>query len=182
MSTKLKAYEDKQEKYEKDKVTTQYKQVHLEAQSRRENLLFHNINEQIDEKPHQTEKLVTQILIHNCKIPEETVRKMKFQRVHRLGRVKVGDKAKPRPIIAKFVWFKDRERVRLSAKNLKGTLFGISEDFPRQIREVRKKLLPIMRAARNATPPKLAILNVDQLYIDGNLYDGPEASRPYATV
>ncbi|CAH1248530.1 TIGD6 [Branchiostoma lanceolatum] len=36
----------------------------------------------------------------------------------------------------KFVWYKDRELVRGAAKNLKGTSFGISDDYPMQIRQV----------------------------------------------
>ncbi|KAI8490387.1 hypothetical protein Bbelb_316550 [Branchiostoma belcheri] len=41
------------------------------------------------------------VLIHNAKIPESKVKNITFQRVHRLGRTKVGDQVRPRPAIAK---------------------------------------------------------------------------------
>ncbi|XP_035665530.1 uncharacterized protein LOC118408776 [Branchiostoma floridae] len=182
LSEKVRIYQENQVKYEREKVKSQHKQVQMEAQSRRENLIFYNVPEEPSEKPQRTEKLLTQILEHNAKIPGNVVKNIKFQRVHRLGRTRIGDNARPRPIIAKFVWFKDREMVRGAARNLKGTNFGIAEDFPRQIREVRKKLMPVLRAARAAQPPKFAVLNVDQLYIDGDLYTGPESKRPYTTT
>ena len=57
--------------------------------------------------------------------------------MHRIG-LKVdtpvwGHPAKPRVIVAKFTYFKDRERVRKLAKRLKGTNFGVQEQFPEEI-------------------------------------------------
>ena len=60
-----------------------------------------------------------------------------FERVHRIGRKTVppawGHPARPRIIVAKFTYFKDRERVRKSAKRLKGTNYGNQEQFSEEI-------------------------------------------------
>ncbi|KAI8511633.1 hypothetical protein Bbelb_107330 [Branchiostoma belcheri] len=61
MSEKLKTYEEMHTRLEKEKVTAQHKQVQMEANSRRENLLFYNIQEETNEKPKETEKLLAKI-------------------------------------------------------------------------------------------------------------------------
>jgi ribA/ribD-fused uncharacterized protein len=90
---------------------------------------------------------------------------IKIVRCHRLGsvcQVKVPN-AKPRPIIIKFHWFGDRERVWHSKKELKGSNMFLNEDFPREIIERRKTLWPVMKAARAAGHE--SFLNVDKLHI-----------------
>ncbi|KAI8481990.1 hypothetical protein Bbelb_402910 [Branchiostoma belcheri] len=126
LSAEVKSFEEKQMTYEKEKMNAQLKQVQLEAHSRRENLIFHNIQEEDKENPKQTEKLITQVMKYDLKLQDEVVRQIRFQRVHRIGSTRIGENSRPRPIIAKFVWYKDRERVRQAAKNLRGSQIGIS--------------------------------------------------------
>ena len=90
---------------------------------------------------------------------------IKLHRAHRMGRY---NPTKIRPIVAKFVLYPDREMVRKNAGKLKGTNFGISQQFPREIMEKRRKLVPIMKAARDNG--KEAYIMVDKLYIDKTLY------------
>jgi ribA/ribD-fused uncharacterized protein len=52
----------------------------------------------------------------------------------------------------------------MAKKQLKGTNFRLSEDFPQEIRDRRTKLLPVMFAARNAGHK--AYLVVDKLHIE----------------
>ncbi|XP_052820016.1 uncharacterized protein LOC128245831 [Mya arenaria] len=90
------------------------------------------------------------------------------RRAHRIGPYQ-GDKT--RPIVAKFSDFPDREKVRRAAKELKGTQYGISEQFPKQVVEQRRKLVPIMLQARK--DGKEAFIKVDKLFINNHLYRGP---------
>lgn len=55
---------------------------------------------------------------------------------------------KPMPFIARCNYFPDKEEIRRSSKNLKGSTIGISERFPKEINDKRKQLIPIMKEAR----------------------------------
>ena len=89
---------------------------------------------------------------------------MKIHGAHRIGRFQTG---KVRPIVAKVMHYPDRERVRLSAVKLARPL-GISQQFPQEVVETRRRLLPIMKESKRIG--KEAHLFVDKLYIDGQLY------------
>ncbi|KAK3085394.1 hypothetical protein FSP39_002714 [Pinctada imbricata] len=90
-----------------------------------------------------------------------------FHRLHRLGRP---TPVKNRPVIAKFVLFKDRETVRKSARDkLTGTEFGISEQLPTEINDRRRELYPTYKMAKRQG--KRANFVMDKRYIDGGRYD-----------
>ena len=95
---------------------------------------------------------------------------MKLHRAHRIGRF---NPAKILPIVAKFAYSPDHEKVRKNANKLRGKDQGISQQFPKEIMDTRKKLVPIMKAARD--DGKDAYISVDKLYIDKELYKGPLA-------
>jgi len=62
----------------------------------------------------------------------------------------------------------------LFIKNLpKGTNIGISDNFPKEVDEIRK-LYPILKAAKREK--KEAYFKVEKLLINGFLYRGPEAA------
>ena len=44
--------------------------------------------------------------------------------------------------------FEDREKVRKATPQLRETDFGVSQQFPREVVLKRRKLLPVMKAAR----------------------------------
>lgn len=67
--------------------------------------------------------------------------------------------------MAKFLQFKDREIVRRARTNLKDTGFFINEQFPKEIADRRRQLLPKMRQA--IRDGKSAWISYDTLYIDG---------------
>ena len=76
----------------------------------------------------------------------ENARDIEFQRIHRLGKKRTGY---PRPIIARFLRFPEREFIFKSARDLRDeSEVKVFADFPQQIRERRKKQWPIMRKAR----------------------------------
>ena len=63
--------------------------------------------------------------------------------------------------------------MRKSSSKLKDTDYGVSQQFQRDVVLKRRKLLPILEKARSKK--KRAHLSFDKLYIDGELYLGPEA-------
>jgi len=98
----------------------------------------------------------------------EYVEDISNERAHRVGKLRSDGKA--RPIIAKFSFFKDKNYVFSKAPTVAGTNFGVSPDFPKEIVDIRKSLLPHLRAAtkRGCT----AKLVYDKLYIDSQLFQG----------
>lgn len=134
--------------------------IDLKSRSMRDNLLFYKIAEEKDEN---CEIKIQNFMKENLKI--ETASNIKIQRAHRVGKY---NGSKTRPIVVKFAFYPDRERVRKAAVNLKGTEYGISEQYPREVMETRKKLIPVMKKAREEG--KEAFINVDKLYIDKRLY------------
>ena len=72
---------------------------------------------------------------------------IRLQRVHRLGSKKTSEEA-PRPVIARFVLFPDREEVWQARGQLKDSNLILREDFPEEIERERRTLFPIFQAAR----------------------------------
>jgi DNA repair exonuclease SbcCD ATPase subunit len=134
--------------------------VYLQSQSMRNNLIFGNIPEA--DQGEDTERVVRNFLVEKMKIAQSIVDEIQFERVHRMG-YKQG--IRPRKIVAKFNRFKEREHVRKQSKTLTGTDYFIHEQFPREVNDKRRKLMPQLKDARKAG--KAAWLAYDTLYIDG---------------
>ena len=78
---------------------------------------------------------------------------IEIERVHRLGKPLQShgnpeDTTKPRPLIAKFLCYHDKENIRKSAYKLSGMNIAIGEQFPKPIHEARKRLYPKMKRAK----------------------------------
>lgn len=134
--------------------------IDMKARSMRDNLLFCNIPE--EQSPENTEKVVREFMCSNLKMTKEKVDEIKIERVHRTGPRRFN---KPRNIVAKFSYFKDRESVRKEARNLKGSNYFVSEQFPPEIVAQRRELVPLMKRAR--ADGKRAYINYNKLYVDG---------------
>ena len=107
----------------------EYKSIDLEASSRRNNLIFSGIPEQMDENCTLTlENFIRDQLHVTDWYP--------IRRVHRLGRFKRSD---TRSIIALFLDYRDTQTILSSASKLKGSHFSINKDFPKEIANARKK-------------------------------------------
>lgn len=61
--------------------------------------------------------------------------------------------------------------VQKSSFKLKDTAYGISQQYPKEIVDRRKKLVPIM--ARAKRDDKTAFMRYDKLIIDGEEYKPP---------
>ena len=87
-----------------------------------------------------------------------------FGNVHRFGRFERG---KHRPIVARFLFHQDLQNVKDSAYKLRGSKFGIREQFPAAIEDKRKDLYPLMQRLRSdGENPKLIR---DRLLVRGRL-------------
>lgn len=122
----------------------EYKLIDLEARSRRQNLIFMNIDEQWGERDIDCEYKLRQFISYNMCIGDYS-QHIVFQRVHRLGKLK-SDKI--RPIIAAFRDDQIKTEVLKHARNLKGSRFAVNQDWPSEIRTARGRLWPAFTRAR----------------------------------
>ena len=131
------------EKTEKENIEniTQLKEktTDLEDRGRRNNLVFFGIKEASDRNTENCEELVTNLIKQQgiADFAGDYV----FERVHRLGPKRNNSEGKPRPIICRFSSYKDREHVLRNSFKLKGTHYGIAEDFSKATLSVRNELV-----------------------------------------
>ena len=134
-----------------------------------------------DGSPKETERVLKRLLRNELKMSHDAVDHLEFERAHRILTRRNTDQTdeaskKPRPIIAKLSFFKDKARIFRYVKNIDPNLkIGVADDFPKEIEDIRKELLPVLRKAKKQN--KWAHFNVDRLIIDGQVYRGPETKE-----
>jgi len=132
--------------------------------TRRENIKIFGIKDERGESNSRTEELVRIMMREKMNILEEHVEGFHFERVHRIPtRQDTAHSSKPRPIIAKFSFYKDMEYMWSFVKNLKGRGIGIANDFPKEIDEIHQKLYPVLKEAKKTG--QKASFKVDKLII-----------------
>lgn len=144
--------------------------------SMRDNLLFMNIPEvrqpnQAGRPYEDTERVLADFLHDNLQMDN-----IPFERVHRITNNHYRRDG-PRPIVAKFTFFKDREEVRRRSYMLRGTHFGINEQFPEEIESKRRELYPIARHFRKEQ--KRVAMVRDKLYVDGREIRADDVDIPH---
>ena len=145
--------------------------LYQEAYSRRENLKFLNIPEQMvnaGESNHAVREDTKEVIYSfmKDKLQISDAREIEFQRLHRNGK-EAGKK--PRPILVRFLRFTDRERVLKHARNLKDTPYAIHEDLPYEIVECRRQQMKKLKRAReNGQTAYFSRSEPDKLYINGH--------------
>ena len=154
--------------------------LELKARSMQENLLFFGLSESPRGVPDGTENKLRDFLKHELDgIDTGRIDSIIFDRVHRLGRLKHDPQNNPRPIVAKFEKYTDREYIRKAGIDLnkRRNGYSIREQFPPEIEERRKLLYPVMRRYMENDENKVYLVR-DKLYINGQLYD-PNADQQY---
>lgn len=126
------------------------------CRSMRDNLLIHGIDENKNE---ECEETVRNFLETKLGIDTKCV---EIERSHRIGKYQ---KEKKRPIVTKFLRFKDKENIKRCSYKLKGTAFGVSDQFPKEINEKRSILRKVEKDEKANGRP--AFLSVDRLYTPG---------------
>ena len=95
------------------------KLLYAEVYSKCENLRFYGICEEGEQEDMYT--TLKTFMEHHLKIKAEDFVEIEFQRLHSMGKPK--EDSCPRPIIARFLWYGDREFIFSTAKFLKGNKF-----------------------------------------------------------
>uniref|UniRef100_H2MYJ3 PPFIA binding protein 2 n=1 Tax=Oryzias latipes TaxID=8090 RepID=H2MYJ3_ORYLA len=139
----------------------------LQARSMRDNLVIAGIPEEAGEDP---ENIVNSFIEVHLKLPKEEVQKISFHRVHRLGG-KRPDNQRPRPIVAKFEHYKQKELVKSRGRELKDTHYSVNDQFPGEILRRRKILFPLRR--KHLSAGARAVVAVDKLFFERQAVPGP---------
>lgn len=143
--------------------------IYLESQSRRNNLKILGLQEPRSAETWQDCENSVQTVLSALGVSDTTI-----ERAHRLGPQSQPDaRSGSRPVVCKFLSFKDRERV-LNAYRTKEAAtklppgVKIFEDFPQEVEAKRRELMPFFHAARHVRAK--AKMSLDRLIINGTTY------------
>lgn len=134
----------------------------LDNQSRRNNLIIDGLTQDnaFESRP-DSEKKVREFFNDKLKIDPKSI---EIERAHRIGNMKQQITTKPRPIVVKFLCYKDKDLILTKAKaHLKNTGVYVNEDFSDRIRKKRAELFPAMKEARERG--NFAVISYDQLIV-----------------
>ena len=112
------------------------------------------------------------------KIPDPVLN-IGIDRAHRIGRFQ---RNKTRPIVVKFCDSKSKMTVKNSLKNtnLRNTNFNVKDQFPQEVVDKRRNLIPAMIQARRQG--KKAVLVRDKLYMNNKLYTSNHSDQTNNTA
>lgn len=131
----------------------------LRWRSMKNNLVFTGLGGEV--RGENTQEKLKVFLQQELGIQQE----IDFANVHRFGKHKDG---RHRPIVARFIYNKDRTMIMDSAYRLKGKPYGIQEQLPNVMEERRRELYPLMKQMRQEG--RRVKLVRDKLIVDGRLY------------
>ena len=123
--------------------------------------------------------MVRNLLVTKMQIPLEKVKSIRFERVHRISKKTQSQRPpnRPRPVIARFSHYQDKEFVQSLYTNLNGTNIGFSDDFPKEVEDIHKAFYPVLKKAKQNE--QRAYFNFDKLIIDGRIYRGKETKNSF---
>ena len=140
----------------------------LECQSRSSNILFAGIPESPFGNRESFEDCKEKVMdVLRSQMAIDNADNIQFLRCQRLGAPVTsagsGPSNRPRTILCQFKLIEDRNAVWEARSKLKNSAYSIMEDFPKEILDRRKTLLPIMHAARRQN--HIAYLVGDKLHV-----------------
>lgn len=139
--------------------------IDLTTRSMRDNLVFKNVEETRGEN--LVEKL-RYIFKEKLKIPEDELKEIQIDRVHRTGKIQQG---RSRIIVAKFSG-RGKSKIMAHLKNIpRDDKIKISEQFPPEVNARRNKLWPQFIEAKKSG--KESKLNTDKLIVDKRVISHP---------
>ena len=165
--------ESKESKFEINDLRKQL--LYLETYSKRENVKFFGIDEgvsasELDSPPEDTRDLVFKFLENKLRI-ENPRGRIEFQRVHRLGKPN-NSSDKPRPIIARFLRYSDKEMVmdqaRKELKRQEDKTFSVFDDIPKELYEIKESHMKKFKEARGrGCTVYFSKAQPDKLFVNG---------------
>lgn len=148
LQTKCHGLENDTKTMKQNQESLNAKLTDLESRSMRENFLFYGIPEGGDGE--DCDALVKAFCTDQLEMRGDYVHNMIFDRAHRVGQ-KAGSKV--RPIVVKFHYYTEREKVRQTSFNftdkLKSSNHGVGVQLPKEIRDARKPLYSVMKKAKD---------------------------------
>ncbi|KAH9359680.1 hypothetical protein HPB48_010829 [Haemaphysalis longicornis] len=135
----------------------------LDNRIRRNNLIFKGLPETSPETWAETEETITKFVSENLDIDVGEI-----ERAHRIGEWKEGT---VRPVVVKFLNFKDKHNILKNASKLKDVLaprVWIEEDFSPRMQLIRKQLRDFAHATKQ--PGEKYKVISDKLLLNGRLY------------
>ncbi|XP_077494377.1 uncharacterized protein LOC144105034 [Amblyomma americanum] len=149
---------------ERNLATMTSKLDELENRSRRSNLIPYGVKEQEDETTDTLHETVTKTVFEDVL----GITKTDIERIHRLGRPSKDNETRPRPIILKFLDYRDKLSILKQCSKLKDSGFSIGEDFSLAVMNVRKKLWD--RTKEHRDRKEKVSLVYDKVKINGQLF------------
>lgn len=113
------------------------KTVDLEDRSRRCNLVFFNFPEVSRFATENCEETVENFLLSEKILENDDIW---IDRAHRLGRRRPDHDTRPRPIIVKFSYYKQKERILKNGAKLKHSNINVSEDYSKETLHIHNQL------------------------------------------
>ena len=140
----------------KDRLVTVEKTTEkMERQFKDNNLIIFGMKQKKNESGHECEQSVRTLISEKLQLSDDIL----LEKVHRLSA------KEDSPIIARFTERRQKTAVLKARQKLKGTDIFVNEDFTERVRDVRRKLMPVLRDARESG--KKATLVYDHLIVDG---------------
>ena len=140
------------------------KNLYLESYSRRENIKFFSIPE---EEGENTEDILREFM--ERELGYHDARSVEIQRVHRINRGR--NVPGPRPIIARFLRYKNVEEIFALGRRLEGSSYQMFRDLPQEIIKRRREQMPTLKKARrNGLKASFSRSQPDKLYINGKFW------------
>ena len=130
-------FKSKLQQTESNMENVRAKTVDLEDRSRRSNLVFFNFKEASRGATEDCEDIV-ESLLKSLNIFEGN--DIWIDRAHRLGRRKAEHDTKPRPIIVKFSYYKQKEKIIKNGIKFKNCPINVSEDYSKETLQMHAKL------------------------------------------
>ena len=145
-----------------------YKSIDIEARSRRKNLIFHGLAESKNEN---CKEVLRDFLWNEMGLDLED---FYIERVHRLGSLQKAmqrrsDPNSPviRPLIVAFYESPSVETVMETAYMLRNSPYSVTRDYPLEIKNARKRLMPSFIKERQNKNNKVSIEYPARLVING---------------
>ena len=130
----------------------------LECRSKRNNLIFYGVVKNEGETSEECEGIVRELCTDKLELADD----IGFDRVHRLS------SKKDAPIIVRLCSYKHKVNILKAKQKLRGSDIFIGEDFSLRVRDIRRKLGPHLKNARNEG--KQVRMIYDHLIIEGKRY------------
>ena len=114
-----------------------------------------------------SEQPLDQVLVETFERAGIEISLNNIERAHYIGRPR--DK-EARPVLVRFVNWKDKEKILRGKEKLRQTQILVQEDFPVEVIQRRRLLLPIFYKSRESRTELNPKFNVDRLILGGKVY------------